>query len=358
MEMNFQILIKIYDICKKYALFKMEITAYELAKLTGGTIEGDPEVKVSGFAKIEEAGKGELSFIANPKYSHFASETNASILLVAKDFEAPAKLNSTLLRVDDPYSTLAGLMRMVESAKPKPMGVESPVFVGENTELPAEIYIGAFTYIGKNVKIGNGVMVYPQVFIGDNCEIGSDTILYPGVKIYQGCKIGSSCVLHSGVVIGADGFGFAPVGGHYEKIPQMGNVIIEDNVEIGANTTVDRATFGSTVIGKGTKLDNLIQVAHNVQLGKNNVFAAQTGIAGSTKIGDGNMIGGQCGFSGHITVGDNNQIAAQSGIHGNVGDEKRLMGYPAIDVRQFIRNTAYINRLGELFKAQNQKIKE
>lgn len=335
----------------------MEITASELANLTGGIVEGNPETKVRGFAKIEEAGDGELSFIANPKYAHYASETAASILLVSKEFEAPSKLKATLVRVEDPYSTLAGLMRMAEAAIPKPVGIENPVFVGEGTKVPNDIYLGAFSYIGKNTKIGNGVRIYPQAYIGDNCEIGDDSIIYAGVKIYSGCKVGKSCIIHSGSVIGADGFGFAPVNGHYEKIPQMGIVVIEDDVEIGANTTVDRATFGVTVIGKGTKLDNLIQVAHNVQIGQNNVFAAQSGIAGSTKIGDSNMIGGQCGFSGHITVGNNNQVAAQSGIHGNIGDGERLMGYPAIDVKQFIRNTAYINRLAELFKANNQKQK-
>ena len=335
----------------------MEISASELAALTGGKIEGNPDSRVSGFAKIEEARPGELSFIANPKYAHYAAATAATILLVGEDFSAPVSEGTTLVKVKDPYSTLARLMQMVDAAQPRPEGVEQPVYVGENTSLPANLYLGAFAYLGKNVKIGEGVRIYPQVYVGDNCEIGEGAVLYAGVKIYSGCKIGKRCILHSGAVIGSDGFGFAPVDGRYEKIPQMGNVVLEDDVEIGANTTVDRATFGSTVIGVGTKLDNLIQIAHNVRLGKHNVFAAQTGIAGSTRIGDHNMAGGQCGFSGHISVGDGNQFGAQSGIHGDVGDNQRLMGYPAVEVRKFVRNTAYINRLSELFKAAQQREK-
>lgn len=331
----------------------MEISASELAAIAGGTVEGNPEERVRGFAKIEEAGAGDLSFIANPRYYQYASTTGASILLVGKDFVAPQGLRATLVRVADPYSTLAHLMRMAQESVPAPSGVENPVFVAEGTELPEGIYLGAFSYIGKKVRLGKNVKIYPQVYIGDGCEIGEGTILYAGVKVYPGCKIGTNCILHSGVVIGSDGFGFAPVNGHYEKIPQTGGVIIEDNVEIGANTTVDRATFGNTVIGKGTKLDNLIQIAHNVKIGKDNVFAAQVGVAGSTSIGDHNMIGGQCGFAGHIKVGNNNEIGAQSGIHTNIGDGNRLIGYPAVDVKKFARNTVYINRLAELFKAKN-----
>ena len=336
------------------SFLKMEITAKELATIAGGNVDGEPGVKVSGFAKIEEAGEGDLSFIANPKYAHYASTTNASVLLVGEEFIAPEGTKATLVRVADPYSTLARLMRMVESSLPKPSGVEEPVFVGEGSLLPEKLYLGAFAYIGKNVKLGEGVMIYPQVYVGDNCTIGEGTILYAGVKLYKGCSVGKNCIIHSGAVIGSDGFGFAPVGDHYEKIPQMGNVVIEDDVEIGANTTIDRATFGTTIIGQGTKLDNLIQIAHNVTLGKNNVFAAQTGIAGSTHVGDNNMVAGQCGFSGHITVGNNNQFGAQSGIHGDISDGNRMIGYPAVDVRQFVRNTAYINRLAELFKPQKK----
>ena len=335
----------------------MEISAKDLAAYCGGSVEGDGDVKVSDFAKIEEAGKGDLSFIANPKYSHFASTTDASVLLVAKDFEAPKNIKATLVRVDDPYSTLAALMRMVASMQPKPKGIEQPVFTGEGTVVPDDIYLGAFSYIGKNVRIGKNVSIYPQVYIGDGCEIGDDTLLYPGVKVYPGCKIGARCIIHAGAVIGSDGFGFAPVDGVYEKIPQMGGVVIADDVEIGANTTIDRATFGNTEIGRGTKLDNLIQIAHNVKVGENNVFAAQVGVAGSTKIGDRNRIGGQCGFAGHITIGSDNEFGAQSGFHTNVGDKKRLIGYPAVDVLQFARNTVNLKRLAEFLAAQKHKEK-
>lgn len=335
----------------------MEITAKDLAAYCGGAVEGDPEAKVSDFAKIEEAGPGDLSFISNPKYAHYASTTGASVLLVSKDFEAPAHIGATLVRVDDPYSSLARLMSLAASAKPRPKGIENPVSIGKDTQLPEDIYLGSFSYLGNNVRIGAGAMIYPQVYVGDDCCIGEGTILYPGVKIYPGCKIGARCILHSGVVIGADGFGFAPVDGRYEKIPQMGAVIIEDDVEIGANTTVDRATFGNTVIGRGTKLDNLIQIAHNVRVGEDNVFAAQVGVAGSTQIGNRNRVGGQCGFAGHINIGDENEFGAQSGMHTNVGNGKRLMGYPAVDVHQFARNAVYMKRIAEFFAAQKRKDK-
>ncbi|MCH5236228.1 MAG: UDP-3-O-(3-hydroxymyristoyl)glucosamine N-acyltransferase [Muribaculaceae bacterium] len=335
----------------------MEITARELAIIAGGRVDGDPDVKVNSFAKIEEAKTGDLSFIANPKYSHFAETTEASILLVSEDFIAPDNCCATLLRVKDPYSTLAALMRMVDSMRPKPRGVENPVFCADGVSIPDDAYVGAFAYIGKNVSLGKGVQIYPQVYIGEGVSIGEDTVLYAGVKIYAGCKIGSRCIIHSGTVIGADGFGFAPVDGHFEKIPQLGTVLIEDDVEIGANTTIDRATFGNTRIGKGTKLDNLIQVAHNVSIGENNVFASQTGIAGSTRFGNNNMVGGQCGFAGHISIGDYNEFGAQSGIPGNVGDRKRLIGYPAVDSRQWARTNVYIKKLPELFAADKHREK-
>ena len=330
----------------------MEITAKELAALFGGTVEGDPAAKVSDFAKIEEAGPGDLSFIANPKYAHYATTSGASVLLVSNEFEGSDDIRATLVRVSDPYAVLAKLMSMVSASMEKPKGIENPVWVGDGTELPDNIYLGAFSYVGKNVKIGEGVLIYPQVYIGDNCEIGDHTILYPGVKVYHGCKIGSNCILHAGCVVGADGFGFAPVDGHFEKIPQLGAVIIENDVEIGANTTIDRATFGNTVVGQGTKLDNLIQIAHNVSLGRDNVFAAQVGVAGSTKIGNRNRVGGQCGFAGHISVGDDNEFGAQSGMHANVGHKQRLIGYPAVEAIQFARNVVNIKKLGEFLASQ------
>lgn len=241
-------------------------------------------------------------------------------------------------------------MSYVESFKPRPRGVEQPSFVAEGVEIPEDAYIGAFAYIGKGVKIGKGAMIYPQTYLGDGCTVGENAVIYAGVRVYPGCVIGDRCIIHSGAVIGADGFGFAPSPDGYSKIPQMGNVILEADVEIGANTCVDRATMGHTIVGKGTKLDNLVQVAHNVVIGRDNVFAAQGGIAGSTRIGDNNMVGGQVGFAGHITVGSRNEFGAQSGIPNNVGDGKRLIGYPAVDAMTFARNQVYIKRLESLFR--------
>lgn len=332
------------------------MTTGALASIINGVVEGDSDVKLSGFAKIEEAASGQLTFIANPKYAHFIESTNASAVLVSTNFNHPNPHGVTLIRVEDPYSTLAVLLRMIQDMLPKKSGIESPCFIAEDVDIPEDAYIGAFAYIGKGAKIGKGSQIYPQTYIGEGVTIGDNSILYAGVKIYDGCKIGHRCILHSGVVIGGDGFGFAPNSeGEYEKLPQIGIVVIEDNVEIGANTTVDRSTFGCTKIGRGTKLDNLIMVAHNVEIGENNVFAAQTGIAGSTKIGQCNRVGGQVGFAGHITVGSYNEIGAQSGIPGNVGDGNRLMGYPAIDARKFARNVVYINKLKELFDELNRK---
>lgn len=326
------------------------MTTGGLASMINGVVDGDPELRLSGFAKIEEARQGELTFIANPKYAHCIESTHASAVLVSRDFDHDNPKGITLLRVDDPYATLALMLRTIQSMLPKKRGIEQPSFIAEDVEIPDDAYVGAFAYIGKDARIGKGSQIYPQVYIGDSATVGEDCILYAGVKIYQGCHIGNRCILHSGVVIGGDGFGFAPTpDGTYEKLPQTGIVEIEDDVEIGANTTVDRATFGCTRVGKGTKLDNLIMVAHNVEIGRNNVFAAQGGIAGSTKIGDGNRVGGQVGFAGHISIGSNNEFGAQSGISGNVGDGQRLMGYPAVDVRKFARNTVYINRLKEVF---------
>lgn len=332
------------------------MTTGALASMINGVVDGDAEIKLSGFAKIEEAAPGQITFIANPKYSHFIESTRASAVLVSKQFDHPNPKGVTLLRVDDPYATLAELLRYLQSLKPKKKGIEQPCFIAEGVEIPEDVYVGAFSYIGSGAVIGKGTQIYPQSYIGDEASIGENCILYAGVKVYSGCKVGDRCIFHSGVVIGGDGFGFAPnQDGIYEKLPQTGIVVVEDDVEIGANTTVDRATFGCTRIGKGTKLDNLIMVAHNVEIGSNNVFAAQSGVAGSTKIGDGNRVGGQVGFAGHIKIGNCNEFGAQSGISGNVGDGSRLMGYPAVDVRKFARNAVYINRLKELFDQLQDK---
>ncbi len=329
----------------------MEITPQLIASLIDGKVEGDGNVRLTGFAKIEEAAPGYVTFIANPKYSHYIYETEASAVLVSDGFVVERPVSPVLIRVKDPYVALADLMNAMESTRPRPQGIEQPCFIAEGVVVPDDAYIGAFAYIGKGVHLGKGVKVYPQSYIGENVTIGDGSVIRAGVRIYQDCVIGKGCIIHSGAVIGADGFGFAPrPDGTYEKIPQIGNVVIDDDVEIGANTTVDRATFGSTRIGKGTKLDNLIQVAHNVEIGTGNVFAAQVGVAGSTKIGDFNQVGGQVGFAGHIHVGNMNQFGAQSGIPNNVGDGNRLIGYPAVGLRQFAKTQVYLKRLGELFE--------
>lgn len=326
----------------------MKITPEVLSAITGGTIEGNKDCEITGFAKIEEAKEGDISFIANPKYSHYASTTKASALLVSNEFNSEVGSDVTLIRVSDPYSTLARLMEMFTAGERK-TGREEPSYVGEGSEIGEGVYIGAFAYIGKGAKIGKNAMIFPHSYIGDGVVIGEESIIRPNVTIYENCRIGSRCILHAGCVIGGDGFGFAPEGDSYRKIPQIGIVVIEDDVEIGANTTVDRATMGETRIGKGTKLDNLIQVAHNVTIGRNNVVAAQAGIAGSTKIGDSNRIGGQVGIAGHIKFGNRCEIGAQSGINKGYGDGKRIIGYPATDIATFAKSSVLLRRLPDLF---------
>lgn len=328
----------------------MQFTASQIAALAGGVVEGDGDVVISSFAKIEEGHPGAISFLANPRYTHFIYETRSSAVLVSNTFKPERPLHCTLIRVNDPYATVASLMDMASKMlQPNPSGIEQPCFIADGTELPDDIYIGAFAYVGKGTKIGKGAKIYPHAYIGENATIGENAIIYSGVKIYHNCRIGNRCIVHSGAVIGADGFGFAPVNGQFNKIPQLGNVVIDDDVEIGANTTVDRATMGSTHIKQGTKLDNLIQVAHNCAIGRNTVMAAQSGIAGSTKIGDHCMIGGQVGFAGHIEVGDNVQIGAQSGIPSNVKDGSRLMGSPAIDIKKYARQVVLEKNLQNLY---------
>ncbi len=336
----------------------MEFTANQIASLANGTVEGDGEVKISTIAKIEEGHPGAISFLANPKYTHYIYDTASSAVLVSNDFVPERPVKTTLIRVADPYTTVAHLLKMVESMiTPQPKGIEQPVYVAEGVELPDDIYLGAFAYIGKDCRIGKNVKIYPQAYVGDRVVIGDNTVLYSGVKIYHGCKIGSNCILHSGAVIGADGFGFAPTSDGYDKIPQIGNVEIEDNVEIGANTTIDRAMMGSTRIKKGVKLDNLIQIAHNCVVGENTAMAAQVGVAGSAKIGRNCMMGGQVGIAGHITVGDNVQIAAQSGLKESAPDNARLFGAPAIDFKAYCRQTMYVKDLPALYKKVNDLVK-
>ena len=333
----------------------MEFSANQIAGLVGGSVEGDGNVTVSTFAKIEEGHPGAISFLANPKYTHYIYDTQSSIVLVNRTFEPEKPINATLIRVDDPYATVAQLLDMVSKlTQQHPCGVEQPSYIGNGVELSPDCYLGAFSYVAPGAKIGKGVKIYPQCYIGAGVVIGDGSVLYPGVKVYYGCKIGKNCILHSGVVVGADGFGFAPKDGSYAKIPQLGHVEIADDVEIGANTCVDRATMGCTRIGRGVKLDNLIQVAHNCEIGEHTVMASQAGVAGSTKVGAQCMVGGQVGFAGHIHIGDGVQIGAQSGVPHNVASGQRIMGYPAVPAGDFFRQSVNIKNLGEL----NRKVRQ
>lgn len=329
----------------------MEFKAAQIAALISGEVEGNPEASVNTFSKIEEARPGALTFLANPKYTHYIYTTEASVVLVRRDFEATEPVKATLIRVDDPYAVLSRLLEFAsEAMTPQPVGIEQPCHIADGVEVDGTSYVGAFAYIAEGVKLGKGVKIYPQAYVGHGVTIGDGTIIYPGARIYHGCRIGARCIIHAGAVIGADGFGFAPLpDGSYHKIPQIGIVTIEDDVEIGANTTVDRATMGTTTVKRGAKLDNLIQAAHNTEIGSNTVIAAQAGIAGSTKVGDNCMIGGQVGLAGHIHVGDRVQLGAQSGVPGNIASGSRMMGSPAIPMGEYARNLVYVKRLASLF---------
>jgi UDP-3-O-[3-hydroxymyristoyl] glucosamine N-acyltransferase len=336
---------------------QISFTAKQIATVLNGTIEGDSSVEVNNFSRIEEGKPGTLTFLANPKYTHFIYTTEASIVLVNNDFVAEQPVKATLIRCFNAYAALAILLDMVEKSKPQKSGIEAMSHIAENAKLGDNIYIGAFSYIADNVEIGNNTKIYPQSYIGDNVKIGDNTVIYPGVKIYAGCIIGNNCIIHSGVVIGSDGFGFAPENGVFKKIPQMGIVRIEDDVEIGANTTIDRAVMDATIIHKGVKLDNLIQIAHNVEIGDNTVMAAQVGVSGSTKIGKQCMFGGQVGLGGHITIGDNANIGAQSGIISNIKPDAKILGSPAVPVKDFFKSSVIFPKLPEMYKqiAQLQK---
>ena len=328
----------------------MNFTAKQIAEYLSGVVEGDSEIKVHTVAKIEEGFSGALSFLANPKYSKYIYTTQSSVVLVSKHFTFEGELAPTLIRVDNPYESFAQLLGLVEAARRPAPEVHPQAFIEPSAVVGSDLFVGAFAYIGKNTKIGDNILVHPQAYIGNNVTIGNNTIIHPGVKIYDDCEIGQNCILHAGAVIGADGFGFAPQSdGSYKKIPQIGNVIIEDNVEIGANTTIDRATMGSTIIRKGVKLDNLIQVAHNVEIGANTVIAAQTGVAGSTKIGENCMFGGQVGISGHITIADGVKLSAQTGVPKTLKDpNETYIGSPAIPSRKFSRSFVVFKQLPEM----------
>jgi UDP-3-O-[3-hydroxymyristoyl] glucosamine N-acyltransferase len=327
----------------------MEFKAQSIADFLGGTIEGDANATVSEVAKIEEGKPGTLAFLANPKYNKYLYETEATIVIVNTDLELESAVKATLIRVTDAYKAFASLLELYQQAKGNKVGIENPSFIDTSATSGKDIYVGAFAYIGKNVRIGNHVKIYPQAYIGDNSTISDNCIIYSGVKIYEDTKIGNACIIHSGAVIGSDGFGFAPTeDGTYKKIPQVGNVILEDFVEIGANTTIDCATMGSTIIRRGTKIDNLVQIAHNVEIGENNVMAALTGIAGSTKVGKNCRFGGQVGVAGHITIGDNVNLGAMTGVSNNIKSNKTVLLAPAMDIAQAAKVTVVYRNLPAL----------
>jgi UDP-3-O-[3-hydroxymyristoyl] glucosamine N-acyltransferase len=330
---------------------RMQFSATQIAQMIGGTVEGDPETLVHSFGKIEEANSGQLSFLANPKYEEFLYQTKASVIIVNDSLELKEPVSASLIRVQDAYSAFAVLLEAYEQFKSKALtGIQQPAYIADSAKMGADVFIGAFSFIGQRVRIGNNVKIHPQVFIGDDVVIGDHTILQPGVKIYYDCKIGSNVRIHAGTIIGGDGFGFAPQdNGTYKKVPQIGNVVIEDNVEIGSNCSIDRATIGSTIIRAGAKLDNLIQVAHNVEIGKDTVIAAQSGISGSTKIGNQVMIGGQAGIVGHITIADKSRINAQSGVSKSIKNPgSTVTGSPAFDYTSTLRSQAVFRNLPEI----------
>lgn len=337
----------------------MEFTIQQIAVMLGGEIKGDGNAKINMLAKIQDAKPGQIAFLSNPKYENFIYSTQASAVIVGRDFVPKKEISATLIVVADAYSSFTVLLeeyhKMMSFQK---SGVEEPSFVGNKTSVGKNIYRGAFSYVGNNVKIGDNVKIYPHVFIGDDVEVGNNTIIHPGTKLYSGTKVGNNCVIHAGTVIGSDGFGFAPqADGTYKTIPQLGNVIIEDNVTIGGNTVIDCATlFGdATIIRQGVKLDNLIQIAHNVEVGKNTVIAAQTGISGSSKIGENSVLAGQVGIAGHLTIANNTSIGAQSGISKSIKEEGvKIIGYPAFDVKEYFRAYAVFKNLPDL----NQRLRD
>jgi len=317
----------------------MEVSANQIADLIGGAIEGNSNNTVTGISKIDDGKPGTLSFLANPAYNRYIYSTKATVIIVNRDFKPEQPISATLIRVDDAYRAFAKLLEQFDDRSSAKTGIEENSHISDSAKVGNELYLGAFSYIGDNVTVGDNVKIYPNVYIGDNVNIDDNVLIYSGANICAGTQIGPNCTIHMGVVIGSDGFGFAPNNSEYDKVAQTGNVIVEQNVEIGANTTIDRATIGSTIIRKGVKLDNLIQIAHNVEIGENTVIAAQTGIAGSTKIGSGCMIGGQVGIAGHLTIANNVKIAAQSGVASSIEKEGEIVqGTPAFSIGEFKRS--------------------
>lgn len=333
----------------------MQFSAEMIAAALGGEIVGNKDASVYTFAKIEEGHEGAISFMANPKYEHYVYTTASSIVIVNRSWEPKQEVATTLIKVDDAYGCFAKLLELYASYKPRKKGIHPTAVVAESAKVGEGCYIGAYAVVDEGAVIGNGVAIYPHVYVGDGAKVGDNTTLYAGVKVYEGCKIGARCIIHAGAVIGSDGFGFAPnAEGSYDKIPQIGIVTIEDDVEIGANTTIDRATMGSTVIAKGAKLDNLVQIGHNVVIGENTVMAGQSAVAGSAKVGKGCMIGGQAGVVGHITVGDHTIVASVTGVSNSVPEGSQIMGNHGIDARRFRRVNAVYRNLPELQRTVNQ----
>ena len=336
----------------------MKFTAKQIAAFIQGEIVGNENAEVYTFAKIEEGTPGALSFLANPKYAEYIYTTQSSIVLVNKDFEAQKEISATLIKVDNAYESLAKLMMLYESSKPKKQGISSLASISPSAKIGENVYIAPFVVIGDNCEIGDNCMIHDGVSVGDGAKVGNNCILYAHVTIYHDCRIGNNCILHSGCVIGADGFGFAPTPDGYEKIPQTGIAVLEDNVEIGANTCIDRATMGSTIVHAGVKLDNLVQIAHNDEIGSHTVMAAQVGVAGTTKIGEWCMFGGQAGISGHSTIGDRTKVGPQCGTIGSLKGGQAVLGSPAIDAKEYIKISAYSKKLPSMDKTIKQLKKE
>jgi len=341
----------------------MKFTAEQIASMLGGKVEGDPSAEVNALAKIEEGFSGALSFLSNPKYEEYLYKTKSTACIVNNTFTPAATLPETLtlIKVEDAYSCFGKLLEMYNSMTKEAPRVENPSYIDETAKVGTDLFLGAFSYIARDAVIGNNVAIHPNVSIGTNVRVGDGTIIYPGATVYRDCIIGKNCVIHAGAVIGADGFGFSPdENGAFQQIPQIGNVVLEDNVDIGANTTVDRATMGSTIIRKGAKIDNLVQIGHNTEIGSNTAMAAQVGVAGSCKIGDNVMVGGQVGFAGHLKVGNKVMIAAQSGVVGSVKEGSVLMGTPAFDSKEYKKSYLGFRRLPRILlrlQAIEDKIK-
>ena len=336
----------------------MEFSAKQIAEYIQGVIEGDENATVHTFAKIEEGIPGAISFLSNPKYTHYIYDTLSSIVLVNKDFVPEREVKTTLIRVDNAYESLAKLLNLYEMSKPKKTGVDPLAYIAPTAKIGQNVYIAPFACVADGAEVGDNTILHPHATVGTNAKVGSDCILYPHATVYHDCRVGNQCILHAGSVIGADGFGFAPSPEGYEKIPQIGIAILEDNVEVGANTCIDRATMGATIIRKGVKLDNLIQIAHNVEVGSHTVMASQVGIAGSTKVGEWCMFGGQTGLAGHIKIGNKVNLGAQSGVPGSIKDGQNLIGTPPMELKGYFKSSAVFKKLPDMYHELNNLKKE